>query len=141
MRDSPAASIDKIEFSNAYLDAQSGGGRQITIETVHPAAKARPIPNSMKIYKVSGRFLFEPDSATYPFDTQRFSINLQPKNGEAPFIVQPPPLELRDQSCGIGWLGSRRPSMLAMTKTSCRLSMRSRTRRASCRSTKRASRG
>ena len=104
MRDSPSASIEKIEFANAYLDAQSGGGRQITIETVHPGGKSTAYPDSMKIYKVSGRFLFEPALGNYPFDTQRFAIDLQPKNGEAPFIVQPPPLQLRDQSIGSdGW--------------------------------------
>ncbi|MEQ1671706.1 MAG: amino acid ABC transporter substrate-binding protein, partial [Hyphomicrobium sp.] len=104
MRDSPAASIDKIEFANAYLDAQSGGGRQITIETVHPGGKSAAYPDSMKIYKVSGRFLFEPELGKYPFDTQRFAINLQPKNGASPFIVQPPPLALRDQNVTTdGW--------------------------------------
>ena len=104
MRDSPASSIEKIEFSNGYLDAQSGGGRQITIETVHPGGKSSAYPDSMKIYKVSGRFLFEPALGNYPFDTQRFAIDLQPKNGEAPFIVQPPPLQLRDQTVASdGW--------------------------------------
>ncbi|MEQ1652505.1 MAG: ABC transporter substrate-binding protein, partial [Hyphomicrobium sp.] len=70
MRDSAVAAIDKIEFSNAYLDAQSGGGRQIAIETVHPGGKSAAYPDSMKIYKVSGRFLFEPELGNYPFDTQ-----------------------------------------------------------------------
>lgn len=98
MRDSPAASIDKIEFANAYLDASSGGGRQITVEVVHPGGKSQAYPDSMKIYKVSGRFLFDPVLENYPFDMQRFAIDLQPKNGEAPFIVQPPPLQLRDRN-------------------------------------------
>lgn len=97
MRDSPDASIDKIEFSNAYLDSESGG-RQVTVQTIHPGGKSAAYPDSMKIYKVAGRFLFEPDLSNYPFDTQRFSIDLQPKSGEAPFIVQPPPLQLRDKN-------------------------------------------
>ena len=97
MRDNPAASIDGLEFSNAYLDAQSGGGRQISIETIHPGGKSPEYPESMKIYKVSGRFLFDPDLGNYPFDTQRFAIDLQPKTGGKPFIVQPPPLQLRDK--------------------------------------------
>jgi Periplasmic binding protein len=96
MRDSPQAGIDKIDFSNAYLDAQSGGGKQIVIETVHPGGRSSAYPDTMKIYKVSGRFLFNPELANYPFDAQRFAIDLQPKNAEAPFIVQPPPLALRD---------------------------------------------
>ncbi len=97
IRDNPDASIDRLEFSNAYLDAESGGGRQVSVETIHPGGKSVAYPDSMKIYKVSGRFLFRPDLSNYPFDTQRFSIDLQPKSGGAPFIVQPPPLDLRDK--------------------------------------------
>ena len=96
MRDNPSASIDRIEFANAYLDASSNRGRQLTIETVHPGGPSLAYPDSMKIYKVSGRFLFDPELENYPFDMQRFAIDLQPKNGEAPFIIQPPPMQLRD---------------------------------------------
>ncbi|MBR2534868.1 MAG: ABC transporter substrate-binding protein [Hyphomicrobium sp.] len=105
MRDNPSASIDRIEFANAYLDAASERGRQLTIETVHPGGQSQAYPDSMKIYKISGRFLFDPVLENYPFDMQRFAIDLQPKNGEAPFIVQPPALQLRDQNVLTdGWL-------------------------------------
>jgi hypothetical protein len=104
MRDNPGASIDKIEFANAYLDVESGGGRQVFVQVVHPGGKSATYPDTMKIYKVSGRFLFEPRLTNYPFDSQRFSIDLQPKSGETPFIVQPPPLELRDKTViADGW--------------------------------------
>jgi hypothetical protein len=104
MRDTPSASIDKIEFANAYLDTSSGGGRQISIEVVHPGGSSLAYPDSMKIYKVSGRFLFDPELTNYPFDMQRFAIDLQPKNSDAPFIVQPPPLDLRDRNVQTdGW--------------------------------------
>ena len=98
LRDTPSSTIDKIEFSNAYLDASSGGGRQISVDVVHPGGPSQVYPDTMKIYKVSGRFLFDPQLANYPFDMQRFTIDLQPKNSEAPFIVQPPPLQLRDSN-------------------------------------------
>ena len=104
MRDNDGASIDKIEFANAYLEAQSGGGRQILTEVIHPGGKSAAYPESMKIYKVSGRFLFDPELVNYPFDTQRFSIDIQPKSGETPFIIQPPPLDLRDKTViADGW--------------------------------------
>ena len=104
MRANERATIDKLDFANAYLDAQSANGRQITVETIHPGGTSPAYPDSMRIYKVSGRFLFEPELANYPFDTQRFAIDIQPKPGEAPFIVQPPPLELRDhQVNAAGW--------------------------------------
>ena len=105
MRDSKIASLDNIEFANAYLDPSSGGGRQITIDTVHAGGKSDAYPETMKIYKVSGRFLFDPHLKNYPFDTQRFSIDLQPKSGDQPFIVQPPPLELRNKIAQTdGWV-------------------------------------
>ena len=104
IRDNAGASIERIDFSNAYLDAQTSGGRQVAIEAVHPGGRSLAYPESMKIYKVSGRFLFEPDLVNYPFDMQRFSIDLQPKSGDQPFMMQPPPLELRDQHVDTdGW--------------------------------------
>jgi ABC-type branched-subunit amino acid transport system substrate-binding protein len=102
LRDNAGASIDRIEFANAYLDDQ--GARQVSVATVHPGGKSAAYPDTMKIYKVSGRFLFDPDLANYPFDMQRFAIDLQPKTGESPFIVQPPPLDLRDTTVETdGW--------------------------------------
>lgn len=97
MRNNDAASIDRVEFSNAYLETGSDGGRQVTIETLHPGGASPAFPPTMKIYKVSGRFLFDPKLRNYPFDTQIFSIDIQPKESEKPFIVQPPPAELRDK--------------------------------------------
>lgn len=103
MRNSDTASIDRIEFANAYLDPNTNG-RQITVEVLHGGGPSDAYPESMKIYKVSGRFLFNPELDRYPFDTQRFSIDLQPKSGDAPFILQPPPLELRDKNVATdGW--------------------------------------
>jgi hypothetical protein len=58
----------------------------------------------MKIYAVSGKFMFAPDFGNYPFDTQRFSIDVRSKSGDAPFIIQPSPTNLRDQTImSEGW--------------------------------------
>jgi len=95
--------LEQIDFTNAYLDPRTNG-RQITIEVIHAGGKSDAFPEGMRIYKVTGRFVFEPDLGNYPFDTQRFSIDLQPKRGDAPFIVQPPPASLRDtQVATDGW--------------------------------------
>lgn len=91
-----SGSIEQIEFVNAYLDPRTNG-RQIAIETVHGGGASAAYPHSMRIYRVSGRFVYEPELTNYPFDTQRFAIDIQPKRGDAPFIVQPPPPHLRDQ--------------------------------------------
>lgn len=95
MRANDGATLDRIEFANAYVDPVSSK-RQLTIETIHGGGKSNAYPESMKIYKVSGRFLFQPNLKNYPLDTQLFTIDLQPKSGDAPFIIQPPPLNLRD---------------------------------------------
>ena len=104
MHDDPAADIDNIEFANAYLDPRTHG-RQISIEALHTGGNSGGIfPASMKVYKVVGRFLFDPRLSSYPFDTQSFAIEILPKRGDAAFIVQPPPQYLRDKSVSTeGW--------------------------------------
>ncbi|MEZ5816662.1 MAG: ABC transporter substrate-binding protein [Hyphomicrobiaceae bacterium] len=103
MRNGPSTGIDSLEFTNAYLDPRTNG-RQVSIERLHDGGESNVYPSGMKVYKVAGRFVFEPELSSYPFDTQRFSIDIQPKRGDAPFIVQPPPLSLRDKSVQTdGW--------------------------------------
>ena len=97
------ASIDQLEFTNGFLDPRTNG-RQISVGVLHDGKPNEAYPNDMKIYKVTGRFLYDPDLTSYPFDTQRFSIDVQPKRGDAPFIVQPPPDHLRDKNIATdGW--------------------------------------
>ncbi|MET1047448.1 MAG: ABC transporter substrate-binding protein [Hyphomicrobium sp.] len=103
MNDRSGASIDQIEFSNAYLEPGSND-RQITVRPIHDGGKSDAYPDHMKIYQVTGKFLYSPNLRNYPFDTQRFSIDIQPKHGSAAFIVQPPPTTLRDKSITVdGW--------------------------------------
>jgi len=90
------ASIGQIEFANGFLDPKTND-RQITVRTLHDGGPSETYPEQMKIYLVSGKFMFEPRLADYPFDTQRFALNIQPKSGDAPFIIQPPPHALRDK--------------------------------------------
>lgn len=104
MNDRGGASIDQIEFANAYLEPGSND-RQITVRPIHDGGKSEAFPDHMKIYRISGKFLYEPQLLDYPFDTQRFSIDIQPKHGNAPFIVQPPPQNLRDRIVSVdGWV-------------------------------------
>src|SRR5262249_11532502 len=91
MHDNGTSSIDQIDFTNSYIDPKTNG-RQISVEVMHGGGPSDAYPEGMKIYKVSGRFAFDPQLARYPFDSQRFAIDLQPKRGDRPFIVQPPPL-------------------------------------------------
>ena len=98
------ASIKQLEFVNAFLDPKTSD-RQMTVRTLHEAGPSQVYPPEMNIYLVSGKFTFDPRLASYPFDTQRFAIYIQPKSGENPFIVQPPPHSLRDKNVETdGWV-------------------------------------
>ncbi len=103
MSDENNPSIDQIEFSNAFLD-YSTGSRQVTIHPLHEGGQSDTYPNHMKIYMVSGKFMLDPNYKSYPFDVQRFAIDLRPKQGEFPFIVQPMQKELREKAFDAeGW--------------------------------------
>ncbi|HWE16979.1 MAG TPA: ABC transporter substrate-binding protein [Hyphomicrobiaceae bacterium] len=97
------ASIKQVEFANAFVDPKTND-RQLTVRTLHEAGPSEVYPPEMNIYRVSGKFTFEPRLASYPFDTQRFAITIQAKSGESPFIIQPPPHSLRDRAAQTdGW--------------------------------------
>lgn len=103
MRSKSNSGIEQVELTNAFLDPRSGG-RQITVEMLHDGGESETYPAGMKVYKVTGRFTFEPEMSRYPFDTQRFSVDVQPKRTDRPFVIQPPPLDLRDKSVvADGW--------------------------------------
>jgi hypothetical protein len=82
-------SIDDIDFTNAYR-SQAVGGKLLNIREIHGGNQRASFPPGVKLYKISGKFLFEPELGRYPFDTQRFSISFQPKSTAKPFLVQPP---------------------------------------------------
>ena len=102
--DGKGASIDQVDFSNAFLDPKTND-RQLTIRVLNDGGKSAAYPDDMKVYQVSGRFAFAPDLTNYPFDAQRFHIDLRPRRADIPFIIQPPPQALRDQAVDAdGWL-------------------------------------
>jgi hypothetical protein len=98
--------IEQLEFANAFLDPETKD-QLLSIRQIHKGGQSDTFPESMKLYRVSGKFMFRPDFSQYPFDTQKFSIELQPKYGDAPFIIQPPPANLRDRRIDAeGWIWS-----------------------------------
>ena len=96
MSDENSPNIDMIEFANAFLDYKTNS-RQITIQPLHEGGENDTYPSHMKIYAVSGKFTLDPDYKSYPFDVQRFTIDLRPRRGDSPFIVQPMQQELREK--------------------------------------------
>ncbi|MFT5510973.1 MAG: hypothetical protein ACI89J_004072, partial [Hyphomicrobiaceae bacterium] len=113
MRKNSKFSIKDITFANAFLDPRAKrdeltNGREISIDEMHDGGESDAYPKDMQVYKVAGRFRFTPDFSQYPFDTQQFSINLQPRSSDRAFIVQPPPLSFRDRSVvSEGWVPDR----------------------------------
>lgn len=96
-------SMSNIDFANAYIDPENNGA-QLTVTPLHEGGPSDAYPEGSKIYKVSGKFGFEPDFSRFPFDTQLFSIDVQRKTGEMPFVIQPPPRDLRDRTASTeGW--------------------------------------
>ncbi len=96
MSDENNPAIDLLEFTNAFLDYKTNA-RQITIRPLHEGGESDSYPSHMKIYAVSGKFTLDPSYNSYPFDVQRFTIDLRPKRGDSPFIVQPLQQELRNK--------------------------------------------
>ena len=96
MSDENNPTIDLIEFTNAFLDYKTSA-RQITIRPLHEGGESDSFPSHMKIYAVSGKFTLDPSYKSYPFDVQRFTIDLRPRRGDTPFIVQPLQQEFREK--------------------------------------------
>jgi hypothetical protein len=97
------ASLQDIDLANSFIDPKTND-RQVSVRTLHDGSASELYPDQMKIYRVAGRFMFEPRLANYPFDTQRFAIDIRPKSGDKLFIVQPPPMSMRDKDVATdGW--------------------------------------
>lgn len=95
--------IKNIEFTNAYR-SEFGNEPLVTVREIHTSRADQSFGSDVKIYKVSGKFMFQPDLRTYPFDSQRFSISFQPASTSSPFFIQPPRADVRDRDFEIdGW--------------------------------------
>ncbi|MGI9405084.1 MAG: ABC transporter substrate-binding protein [Hyphomicrobiaceae bacterium] len=83
--------LKDIDFTNAFRSPLSN----------EPVISTRQIQGAeqggsgLRLYKVTGKFTFDPELNQYPFDRQRFSISFQPSNTTTPFFIQPPPPRLR----------------------------------------------
>jgi len=97
-----AIGLESFEFTNACRST-SGGEPLIRIRSLQ-AEGGTGEKGAQWLYKVSGRFYFEPKLGTYPFDQQRLTISFQPANTSVPFLIQPPASRWRDQKFKIdGW--------------------------------------
>ncbi len=97
MANDGASDIEQIEFANAFLDPETKD-QLLSIRQIHGGGPSDTYPEATKLYRVSGKFMFRPEFGQYPFDTQKFMVELQPKYGDAPFIIQPPAVKSRDRN-------------------------------------------
>lgn len=105
LRNNSQFTISDIEFTNAFRSPLSNepvisyhtieGDEAQQPPAVAGTAAVAPPSSALRLYKVTGKFYFTPDLRKFPFDRQRLSISIQPKNTARPFLVQPPPPDLR----------------------------------------------
>ncbi|MBU2532820.1 MAG: ABC transporter substrate-binding protein, partial [Alphaproteobacteria bacterium] len=109
LRSTQDIDFSDIEFTNAFRSPLSNEP-VISYRTIEGDERARrrddpsaldPIGSEFRLYKVTGRFYFDPDLRKFPFDRQRLSISIQPKYTARPFLIQPPPQRLRKASFNI----------------------------------------
>lgn len=95
--------ISAIEFTNAMWSSDSAQP-MINVRRVYEETSSGDDDLVSRIYKVVGRFRFDPDLRKYPFDEQIFSISFQPATMDAAFFLQPPADEIRADTFQVdGW--------------------------------------
>ncbi len=81
-------SVQQLDFTNAAR-SETSHGYLLDIKTVRQHSVQGDPPLHSHLYKISGKFVFEPDLRKYPFDQQRFPISFHPSSALNPFLVQP----------------------------------------------------
>lgn len=100
LRSAAGVEIDAIEFTNAFHGPKPVGS-QVESREVH---REDGPTDKVRVYRVTGRFTFEPDLTNFPFDQQVFSISFQPASQSKSFFLQPPAEDVRDRSFLVdGW--------------------------------------
>lgn len=101
LRNNQGFDFSDLEFNNAFRSPLSNEP-VISYRVIEGDEKARnvalaiaPVSTTLRLYKVTGKFYFDPDLRKFPFDRQRLSISIQPKSTARPFLIQPPPPTLR----------------------------------------------
>lgn len=87
--------INQIDFTNAAR-SETSHDYLLDIKLLRHTRKSKTTALHDYLYKISGKFLFEPDLRDYPFDKQKFSIHFQPSTAVHPFLVQPSATALND---------------------------------------------
>ncbi|WP_299990480.1 ABC transporter substrate-binding protein [uncultured Pontibacter sp.] len=95
--------VEQLDFTNAAR-SEISHNYLLDIKLVRQRQLEGVTPLYNYLYKISGKFIFEPDLRQYPFDTQRFPISFQPASALRPFLVQPSHPASRDTVFEVkGW--------------------------------------
>jgi hypothetical protein len=88
-------SLKSIDFTNA---ARNEINHEALIESKLIRSKKDSLGFKFynNLFKISGKFFFEPDLKSYPLDEQKFPVSIQASNPSQVFLVQPSQKELRD---------------------------------------------
>ena len=94
--------IEHFDFTNA---SRSGSDHAPMLEITTLREQADEVKHYYNtLYKVSGKFYFEPDLRNYPFDQQKFPISFQPRSTLNQFLIQPSEVFYRDSLLDVrGW--------------------------------------
>lgn len=96
-------SVEQLDFTNAAR-SETSHDYLLDIKPIRQRQLAGDPPLYTYLYKISGKFIFEPDLRSYPFDKQRFSVSFQPSSALMPFLVQPSHPAARDTVFEVkGW--------------------------------------
>ncbi len=87
--------LAEVEFSNAVRNKIN---QQPLIEArlIRQSTDSTNFKFNNYLYKIDGKFLFNPNLKKYPFDEQKFPIVIQTSNTLKSFLVQPTFQEFRD---------------------------------------------
>src|SRR5688572_9408180 len=96
--------IKTIDFTNAARN-EINHNPLIEIRQIRAQKDSSGFQFYNNLYKISGKFFFEPDLKNYPLDQQKFPISIQAANPAQVFLVQPAQKEVRDTLFeSKGWL-------------------------------------
>lgn len=95
--------VQQIDFTNAAR-SETNHEYLLDIKPIRMNILPGDLPLYNYMYKISGKFLFDPDLRNYPFDIQKFTIRFQPVSATQPFLMQPSVTALNDSVFDIeGW--------------------------------------
>jgi hypothetical protein len=87
--------IEQFDFTNA-VRSEFNQEPLLQIKLIRTKKDTTGLPFFHSLYKISGKFNFEPDLKDFPFDEQQFPIRIQTSKARQLILMQPPDATTRD---------------------------------------------